>query len=322
MGDFRISEAAFAGYGLIKRKPGLWLALFIFCLVINYVGYGMIGTTAGPVMAQIRDAGGTPDPGMAMQVVAATGQLLLIAGVMAALSYMISAGAVARAVVRPSTSKPPYIGLGVDELRLLVVGLVVGLILFALQFAGTILVGLASVGVAVATGEMAQLAENPGQQPAAMRTTTIIGSIIIYVLTFLLSVRFSLAPAQSEREEGVRIFGSWALTKGRYWKTTGAYALALLSLVPFYIAASAAIIGVFIAMGQTTEQAIQSLSMPDWSGLSLFSPVVLTYVVLNSAVLALAWVVLLASSATVYAKVAGTVGDVFSDDDDEDDDED
>jgi hypothetical protein len=138
MAEFSIKEAAFAGYGLIRRKPGLFIALAVFALVVNLVGYWLIMAWAGADLAQateLRQAGDMAamrDPGVAMRLGSASIKLSLIAIVISALCYVVSAGAVARAVIRPVTSKRPYIGFGADELRLLMVGLVVGGILFLL----------------------------------------------------------------------------------------------------------------------------------------------------------------------------------------------
>jgi riboflavin transporter FmnP len=122
-------------------------------------------------------------------------------------------------------------------------------------------------------------------------------------------VKFSLAPAQSEHQEGIRIFGSWGLTKGRYFRTAAAYLLAVLSLVPIYAAATLINVGVAVAMGASLDDGIAAVMRPDWSNESILSPSVLVYVLVNSVVVAVAWIVCLASSATVYAKVVGIAHD-------------
>ena len=327
MADFSIKESAFAGWGLIRRKPGLVLALAVYCFVINIVGYWAIMALVGEPLAMVAEMraagemGAMADPSTAMQVGGASMVLQVISGLMALLSFMVAAGAVARAVIRPSTSKPPYIGLGADEFRLFVVGLVVGLILFAFIFAGSIIAGILGIGAAIATGEMKQMAENPGELPPMFAAVTYGGTAVVTILAFLFSVRFSLAPALSEREEGVRIFGSWALSKGRFWRMTGAYLLAMLTLLPFSLIQVGILVALAMNGGAGLRDAMMTTFQPDWSQQSIFSPTVLTFMALNSINWALGGVVCLASSFNIYAQIAGTAEPVDDDDDDDDDDD-
>lgn len=327
MADFSIRESVFAGWGLIRRKPGLFLALAIYCFVINIAGYWVIMSLVGEplaMMAELRrtgELGAMADPSTAMQVAGSGLVLQLVYSVMLLLSFMVAAGAVARAVIRPSTSKPPYIGLGADEFRLMVVGLVVGLILFAVSFAGSIVATLAGLGTAFATGEIRQMAENPGELPLAMAIVTYSLMGLVTFLTFLFSIRFSLAPAQSEREEGVRIFGSFALTKSRFWRMTGTYLLALLTLLPFALIQVGILVTLAMNGGLEFRDAMMTTFQPDWSQQSIWSPTVLTFVVLNSINWALGAVICLGSSFNIYAQIEGTAEPVDDDDDDDDDDD-
>jgi hypothetical protein len=324
MADFSIKQAAFTGYRIAKEKPGMLVVLALFSFIISSVGMWAIISTVGPTMAEMaamRDDPSNADPAAAMRMLGALPILLGIGGVIAALSYMVSAGAVARAVIRPSTSKPPYIGLGADEFRLLMVGLVVGLILMVIFIAGYIVVGIATTAVAVSTGGLEGMAR-PGEMPPAVAAVTYGGAVVLYILIFLFSVRFSLAPAQSEREEAIRIFGSWGLTKGRYWPIVGAYLLGLLTLVPFGAVGFGLVVAVAMATGGTVSDAAGAFQ-PTMSEVSeMFTPLALTASIVNAIVGALGWMVCLGSSASVYAQVEGIATTEHNDDDDDDDDDD
>lgn len=328
MSEFSIKQAAFAGYGLIRRKPALFVALAVFGVLINLVTMYLTFAAAGPMMAQVMemtragDRSGMQDPTFGRAMGGAMTQMYALLAVSGLLVYVVNAGAVSRAIIRPAKSRSPYIGFGGGEFRQLAVAFVVGPILGIAFIMVSIVAFIAAFASSAATGELARMAESGGMTTPPIMAAVMYGGMGLGgILVFLLGVRFSLAPALTEREEAVRIFGSWGLCKGRYWRMTGAYALGALSVLPVYLAVLGVNVGLAMSRGLTGSEAFMAASQPDWSQ-SVFSPSVLVFIVTNALIGTLGWVVSLGSSCTIFADVAGTAVDADDDDDDDDDDED
>ena len=182
------------------------------------------------------------------------------------------------------------------------------------------IVGVAVMIGAGGAGAMQTLSQG-GRPPASMLYTIFRVYGVLGLLIFLGGARFALASAQTVAERGIRIFGSWGLTKGRYWKVVGALLLSLITLIPVLCLYIGVLAGVTLATGGE----LNSLSQPDYSSLAaLFDPVAITRYVFGGIFGSLAVVVTGSATAYIYRALAeGTEAPATDDDDDEDwDDED
>lgn len=100
---------------------------------------------------------------------------------------------------------------GADELRLMVVGLVVFLLLYAVIIVAAIIMGIV-IGIAAAMG-------SPGFAVlgAVFGYILMIGSMIWYF------ARMSAASALTIRDEKIRLFESFIVTRGRVWPIVGVF---------------------------------------------------------------------------------------------------
>jgi hypothetical protein len=141
-----------------------------------------------------------------------------------------------RAILRPEEKAFFYLRLGADEMRQAVVLLVQALGWFGVYLL-VVLVVFLTVGVgALSTGL-------DGETPSAGGIGAMIGSILLaglggFALALFLLVKFSLASAQTFQTGRINIFGSWTLTKGRFWPILGAFLLVFVFMIMISIAQS------------------------------------------------------------------------------------
>jgi hypothetical protein len=170
MTKFSIPQTAFSGYRLLAARPGAALAWFIFQLVVTLFSVWATVVMAGPQLTTLKEmmASGRPDPATMM---ALQGQLLpynLFKIVFPLVTGVILIGAVLRSVLRPGQSALGYLRFGADEMRLLVVNIVVGIFLFVLMI---IAYALGMVGLLTSAGPRAAAMAMQGHgalPPAAM----------------------------------------------------------------------------------------------------------------------------------------------------------
>lgn len=329
MNDFSVTKAAFSGYGLYFRRPALSLVLAIFGALTSMAIALMAFKIAGPEMTEMQSlqagpmAGETRDPQAMLGLLGPIFQFVFLAVIAALSAAAVNSGAVYRAVLRPKASRFPFIGFMGDELRLLVVMVTIGVIMAIPSIILAVIGQIVAVAVMIGTGgagAMQKLSQG-GRPPASMLYAVFAVYGVIGLLIFLGGARFALASAQTIAERGIRIFGSWGLTNGRYWKVVGALSLSLITLIPVLCVYIGAMAGLTLVTGGE----LKSLSQPDYSSLAaLFGPVAIARYVFGGILGSLAVVVTGSATAHIYRALAeGTEAPATEDDDDEDwDDED
>lgn len=203
--------------------------------------------------------------------------------------------AIFRATLRPEDKGVAYLKIGGDELRVFVVVVVMtilGLVAEAVV-AGVLMV---AVGVVYKANNIAGVLAG------------VIATVGFVCLAVWVVVRLSLAYAQTFAEKRIRIFGSWALTRGRFWPLFGMYALTALICLGVLIALYIVIIIVMIAgMGP----AIASAAQGHTADFSTAGPMVIVALVLAFLVsvvgFSLIYTILYAPQAAAYRQL--TAGD-------------
>jgi hypothetical protein len=232
---------------------------------------------------------------------------------------VMNTAAANRAVLRPKDSRFPFLGFLGDELRLsivtivsvLIIGIPAGIVTIIGVIVATI-VGVTSAG----PGAMERISEGGGQPPMVMIINLIVFGIV-GLAAFLTYVRvFGLASSQTVGERAIRLFGSWELLKGRFWKLVGALLLAVIPLAVIGGAGFGALYGIAVATGADPKL----LGQPDYSTMeAITAPLALARYVVTGILGALAVVVMNSATANAYlALAAGTEGAAaLSQDDDE-----
>jgi hypothetical protein len=320
MTKFSISQAAFSGYRLLAAKPIAALAWFVFQLAVSLGLVWLTATMIGPQLTALKEmqTSGAPDPATAMALGGQTFPLTVLALVVALVSGAILTGAILRAVLRPGESAVGYLRFGPNELRLIVVVLMIILVLLipiVIAWLPAIAVRFAIAGPQVAAMAM----QGKGEIPLAATLGSLAAALPGLALIVFLYVKLSLASAQTVAERSIRIFTSWRLTKGVFWRTLATYLVAAIPLVILKIGLMAVIAATNPDLGfkMTVQPDLTSVPAAFAGGqLVMFALQALLQVISSAA--------LLVPTVMIYRAVAGetvptaTVDDDYDDDDDED----
>lgn len=199
MPTFNIEDAAFAGVGLLGRKPMaalIWAVLW--AILIALVTIPFVGILANFLTLIVRFHG-QPDPSLVAQQFAGLFAFIILAGLCGLVLGAVISCAVYRAVLTPEDSAFAYLRMGEQEIQVLIVNFVKALTIGAASF------GMAMVLVAV------EVASSNG---GIFSPLDIFGRLIIQCVVFWLQLRLSMAGPMTFAERRFRLFESWALTRG------------------------------------------------------------------------------------------------------------
>lgn len=298
---FSASDAAFEGFRLARRAP---LAILAWTLVYVLMTVAVVALAGGSFAAFMETAGalengGEPRP----EDLAAIGMAYL--GLMVVLfpvSLLFSAvlyAAVNRAVVRPAEKGFGYLRLGGDELRVLVVYLVLTIVFMLLAVLLFGVVGVIAGVLAATTSEgWAVLAG-------------VIGGLAALCLFIWIMVRLSLALPMTVAEKRIAIFDSWSVTRGRFWGLLGMAVLAfILTLVVSAILWTLFTIVLLIMGGSLAQLEGAALEGAELSELiGVLGPVAVVGVVFLGLMSALELTILYAPFARAYRDLKGGGGE-------------
>ena len=291
MAEFSAADAAFTGFRIVWERPwivAIWGALqFVVQLALNV----FIAYSAGPVFNKI----GLLDFTQASQKSTETLDLFRQAAPTAAVIMIVllvlnSAvyAAMNRAVFHPEQSRFGYLRLAADELRQLGLFVLYALLGFAIYL------GLAVV--------MALLLMILGLTTTGALAVIVLMPILLVIIVFV-GVRFSLASPLTYATKRIDLFGSWELTKGRFWPLFSAYAIAfaLRLVVSLLVFAIAALLTTLVG-----GSAAEALAPNDTSSVAavLASPRLVSLAV-TSIGQTLGWPITISPPAAIYRQIAG-----------------
>ena len=230
---FSATEAAFEGFRVVRRHP-LAIVFWALAHVIFFIAF--FGLFAGPlatVMATTESLEGTQPSSQELQALMQSwsGFVALALPLSLVLGAVLNA-AVARSVLRPAEKAFGYMRLGGDELRVLAVSLLLGIVFFA----GTVLL-FTVVGVAAGVAGQA----NTG---VGILVGVVLGLAAAALLIWL-AVRLSLAVPTTFHEKRIAPFASFAMTKGHVLPILG------MAVIAFIMSILVSILGTIIALPVT-----------------------------------------------------------------------
>ncbi|AYG95965.1 hypothetical protein D8I30_12860 [Brevundimonas naejangsanensis] len=213
--SFNATESAFEGFRLARRAPWAILAWAAAYVVFFAVFFAVAGSSLIHIVTLAEQIEQSAEPSMSdlATLGQAYGALMVFVLPVSLLFGAVLTTAVARAVIRPEARRFGYMRLGKDELRVLAVTLVVGLIML-----GVLIIGMALVS---AFGGMAA-----GMSAPFLILPAVLAGLATAAVTIWLAVRFSLAVPITFAEQKIAIKQSWAMTKGRFWPLLGMAVLA------------------------------------------------------------------------------------------------
>jgi len=243
MKRFSIGASIGDGFGLIRRRP---LTVFVWGLLIlapTFAALGLMLPAMGELFAGMPDhdvgQGGPsalPEGMVAQMMQFQMGSLLANFGqyLMMALVYT----AVFRAVLRPDESSFFSLRVGMDELRVAVAGLAIGLGVYVVMILG-LLVCLA-LGFALWQQGAA----------AALWTAGIVGGLLFLTVLWGLARLSLIAPASVLYRDFAFVQG-WKLAAGKAWSLLGMMLLIYMLFLAVYIVAVIAVVSAISAAGPT-----------------------------------------------------------------------
>ena len=299
MAEFSATEAAFTGFRIVRERPRAVLVWAAIQVVVG-LAFGVFVATsgAGAALVSLRASPITSQDTARLAILVR--QLLPLYGGALLFSlafYPILFAAMARAVLHPQDARFGYLRLGRDELRqfgLMLWMLLVGFIFYVMTVLVVVVVALvAGIGARGSGGSAAG---------------ALVGSVAVVAFFagwLFIAVRLSLASPLTFATRRVNLFGSWSLTRGRFWPILGAYCLALALSIVVYMLGFAVISAAAVVAGGGMS-AVGDLFSPDFGSLhGIFTVARLIQLVLGGALTALIWPVMLAPPSAIYRGLSG-----------------
>ena len=293
MGDFSPTDVAFTGFRFVRQHPRTVATWAAIQLVLSVLWGLVMMVWLGPLTARMQalSPAGRPNPVEVSSFMAAFIPLWFLGMAFVFGFYAVAYAAMARAVLQPDQERFAYLRLGRDELR----QFLMQLLFFALALGAYIVVIFCAVIVFILLSVAAR---------AAMPVASTILVLGLFCGMIYFTVRLSLASPLTFDRGRVDVLGSVDLTRGRFWKLLGAYALtmALAAMVGLALLilglAAAAILG-------GGPSGITALLKPDTSWpTNDFSPPHLVVDVIFAVGMALILPVMLMPASAIYKAIA------------------
>ncbi len=290
---FSATDAVFEGFRVVRRRPLTLVWWSLFYMAVMAVAMAVVGGNLLQLVgaAEALEAAGTPSPEDFMPLLQIYMSIFVVVLPLSLAAAAVVYTAVSRAVLRPSEGRFGFMRFGMDELRVLAVTVVLGLLFMAL--AGTM---FTLVGV---IGGMATTLDAPW-----LWLVAVLAGLAALAALIWLAVRLSLAVPITVGERRIALFDSFRLTKGRFWPLLGMAILAgVLSLVVGLLG-SLVMTPFQLLTGGLTDLA----SLEGADPLTLLQagwPVVLVWIVTNAIVSALQVAVVYAPFSAAYRDIAG-----------------
>ena len=224
---FSGSDAAFEGFRLVRRNPMTLVAWTLLYAVVSLAGLFAMSRAIAPItvwaerMETLENQSPSPTPQQVMEAFQGIGEVMLSLAWLLPVSLIVTAmlmAAVARGVLNPRAGGFGYLRLGMDELRVFVVTLVLGIFLFSAWIAVGLVVGVLA-GIAGASGAN------------WMWLFVILAGLAGVAGIIWLAVRLSLAVPITVAENRFAFFDSFAVTRGRFWSLLGMAVIAFVMVM-------------------------------------------------------------------------------------------
>lgn len=287
------TEAAFEGFRVARRSPlaivwwsGAYLLMFAVVFLIG-------GPALVQVMGQAQALETSGDP--SMEDIRALGESYAsFVGWIIPPAIIIGAmlnAAVARAVIRPADSAFGYLRLGMDEVRVFVVSLAVGVLITVVSMLIFAVIGVLA-GAAGATGQ------------TWLWLVIVLASFAGIAAIVWLMVRLSLAIPITVAERRMAILSSWSLTKGYFWPLFGiAVIAAIMSIIVSLLGGIVAAPLTLLTGGLNTLSTQEGASLIEL--IQVGWPALLAWGVVNAVLSALQVAVLYAPFSAAYLQLKG-----------------
>lgn len=291
MGDFSAADAALAGFGFARRHPktiAVWAAII---LLFHFAFTAAMVVIAGPALTALQalNASGSRDPAVVFPLMQRLLPLYALIVPAMLLLFSVLLATVNRAVLREGDDRYAFLRLGGDELRQFILIVYFAAVIFAAEIVGVLAMVVVMILLALA-----------GPALGFLRLIPVLA--LICALIFL-EVRLSLAFALTFDSGRVTLFGSWTLTRGRFWKLLGTYLLVFVLGLVVYLLILMIAVALAAAVGGGLD-GVGALFKTDMSSLpAYFTPVRLVAGVVSALASALVWPLFLMPAPDIYRQL-------------------
>jgi hypothetical protein len=219
-----VTQAAFAGFGVLRRRP--WAPLTWSVVYVGVTGALLLVLGAAFIkaigrIATISPTSTVPLPEVLGLFAAAAGGYFLMIGVFWVIGAIINM-AVVRAVLEPEAGAFAYMRFGRVELWLMLANFV----LFILY---TIMSMVLAIPVSIAAAIAAM------NWPGAAPFVSLPVQMVTWGVSIWLGLRFCMVPPLIYTERRFRLFESWTLTRGHVWRLLGVGVVIVLASAVIYL---------------------------------------------------------------------------------------
>jgi len=240
--EIAVTQAAFAGFGILRRKPWaplVWSLLYAGVLGAIVVFLGGAFIQAIGKLITLRN-GQTPAPelvfGLLGSIIGGYFLMLIVFWVLGAVINM----AVVRAVMTPEASAFAYMRLGRDEMWLMLANFVLAILYSIASTAMAVPVMIVSVIAVTASRDYAPFVTWPFQ-------------LVTWAVTIWLGLRFCMVAPMIFADGKFRLFESWSFTRGRVGRLFQVGLIMVLVTVGIYLVLTA--IGLAVGIPMFTQLA-------------------------------------------------------------------
>lgn len=226
--SFSVSDAAMEGFRMLGRRPLAFLVWMSFYAIVCAVCFGLGFLILAPDLPSLASTLPFGSPADVAKPLLARAKAMQNFGTPAGFALQAILGAaVYRQLLQPNSSAAGYLRLSRAE----AMQFLTSLVLSSLLIGGVVLLvvfGLTSIGVTL-------IATEPPRDEAQAITATglTIAGLIAALGAIYTAVRLSLAPVMTFEAGTLKIFKSWTLTRGHFWRIFFAFILAWLFSIIF-----------------------------------------------------------------------------------------
>jgi hypothetical protein len=297
MAGFSATDAALEGFRISRERPRALLAASIFAFAVSVLGVFIevnMPPEAHAALAALQ--GQEPlESGPLLEAMTILSPLLLFG----LLVQCMMAAAIYRILLRGETGSVRLFRVGPAEMRLMALALIY-VVLFAFLMAAAVLFSALVAALASVLGQ------------GAMVFAGTVSWVFSLGVVVWMGVRMSLAPVITFERNKLAIVDSWSVTRGQFWRLTGAYILAASCVVVVALLAVMVFLPVagivLLLSGGTLRDVGLILQPPEPTLEAYFQPLRVAYMALSSVFSALWYAAIAAPGAFAYRALMGREG--------------
>jgi hypothetical protein len=297
MNQISVGVAVGAGFRLIAREPA---AFAVWC-VVTFVLYGLPQALISSAMMSMAGAISAGDASVAdfQQVQAQAFRYQPISYLSALALLLVLPPAVFRAILRPEERGFQFLRIGAAEFWTLLITIVITIAWFLAMLLSFIpIIAVAAISTMAGGGS--------GANVAAAGFTFLL-FIPAFGVSAWLVLRLSLAPVMAFADRTFRLTESWRLTKGHAWRMF----VVALTLFALMVLAELVVLGVgfgaLVGSGGLQAWAADPMAAMKQVG----APLLIAGMVVWSVLVALIYVIWMASWADIYRQLRPAFADAF-----------